>query len=137
MPELIILDTNILVSSLLSPQGNPSLIIRMILSQSLQIVLDRRVFHEYQIVLARPKFQFDKTRREELLTFFKYEGLWITPKPVIINLPDPSDLPFIELSLHTHAPVITGNTKHFPHDLKILTPADFISEYQKKRFSEI
>ncbi len=45
---------------------------------------------------------------------------------------DPSDLPFIELSLHTHAPIITGNVKHFPSELTVLTPADFLNEFKKK-----
>ena len=132
MPDLIIIDTNILVSTLLSQHGNPSLIIRMILSQSLKIVLDRRVFQEYRVVLARPRFAIDEARREELLDFLKSEGLWICPKPVFRELPDPSDLPFIELSLHTHAPIITGNTKHYPDDLNVLTPADFIVQYRNK-----
>ncbi|MFH0968489.1 MAG: putative toxin-antitoxin system toxin component, PIN family [Methanobacteriota archaeon] len=132
MADLIIVDTNVLVSALLSPRGNPSLILRMILSESLRIVLDRRVYQEYRVVLSRPKFSFDEVRREALLTFLKNEGFWITPKPVFLEISDPSDLPFIELSLHTHAPVITGNTKHYPCDLNILTPAEFIALYREK-----
>jgi len=126
MSDIVIIDTNILVSGLLSPYGNPAVIIRMIVSKTLRVVLESRIFYEYQIVLSRPRFQFSPDDVQALLSFLKIEGLWIVPPPVLVTLPDPSNLPFIELSYHTHAPVITGNTKHFPDDIIVMTPAEFL-----------
>ncbi|MDE3076107.1 MAG: PIN domain-containing protein, partial [Chloroflexota bacterium] len=44
------------------------------------------------------------------------------------NLPDPDDLPFLEVALTSQADVlVTGNSKHFPtdqcHGIEILSPA--------------
>ncbi|KAF5091524.1 PIN domain protein [anaerobic digester metagenome] len=124
----IIIDTNVLVSGLISPFGNPAMIIRLVVSKMVKVILDIRVFHEYQIVLNRPRFQFSPDDVQALLSFLKTEGIWIIPPPVFISLPDPSDLPFIELSYHTNAPIITGNTKHFPDNSIIMTPSEFIDK---------
>ena len=126
MSDIVIIDTNILVSGLLSPYGNPAVIIRMIVFKTLRVVLESRIFYEYQIVLSRPRFQFSPDGVQALLSFLKIEGLWIVPPPVLVTLPDPSNHPFIELSYHTHAPVITGNAKHFPDDIIVMTPAEFL-----------
>jgi putative PIN family toxin of toxin-antitoxin system len=120
------ISTNILGSGLLSPYGKPAAIIRMIVSKRIRVILDTRVFREYQVVLSRPRFNFPPEDIMALLSFLKAEGSWIIPPPVHIQLPDPSDLPFIELSYHTHAPVITGNSKHFPADIVALTPVEFL-----------
>lgn len=131
MVHNVIIDTNILVSGLLNPYGNPAVIIRMVVSNTLRIVLDTRVYHEYQVVLRRPRFRFAPDDVQALLTFFKTGGMWIVPPPVFISLPDPSDLPFIELSYYSHAPVITGNTKHFPDDITVLTPSEFLERIKR------
>lgn len=126
MNNIVIIDTNVLVSGLLSPYGNPAIIVRMIVSKTIHVVLDSRVFREYQVFLSRPKFQFPPRDIQALLSFLKTDGLWILPSPVLVNLPDPADLPFIELAYHTHAPVITGNVKHFPDDIIVMTPAEYL-----------
>jgi uncharacterized protein len=133
MGDLVVVDTNILVSALLSPYGNPATILRLILSGSLRIVLDSRVFQEYCSVLSRPKFSFTREQRDDILMFLKTEGFWIVPSPVFLDLPDPFDLPFIELSYHTGAPVITGNIRHFPSDSNVITPTDFLIRYKKQK----
>ena len=126
MSNIVIIDTNVLVSGLLSPKENPAVIIRVVVSKTLRVVLDSRVYREYQVVLSRPRFQFPPDDIHALLSFLKTEGLWILPPPLLYSLPDPSDLPFIELSYHTHAPVITGNIKHFPESIIAMTPAEFL-----------
>lgn len=58
MNDIVVLDTNVLVSGLISPHGNPATIIRMILAKKVRIILDSRVFQEYESVLKRPKVGF-------------------------------------------------------------------------------
>ncbi len=132
MIDLVIVDTNVLVSALICPYGNPAIIIRLIVSGSLRLVLDNRVFQEYLHVLSRPKFQFTHEQREGILMFLKNEGSWTVPAPLFLDLPDPADLPFIELSLHVQAPVISGNTRHFFSYCNVLTPAEFLNRYKKR-----
>ena len=56
----IVLDTNVLVSGLLTPFGPSGEIVRMISAGELILHVDARILSEYQEVLNRPKFQFDK-----------------------------------------------------------------------------
>ena len=133
MNDIIVIDTNVLVSGLLNSHGNPATIVRMIIARKVRIILDSRVFHEYDEVLKRPRFGFSPDDVNALLSFFKHEGLWIVPPPVLKNLPDSSDRPFYELVFHSKVPLITGNTRHFPDDILVMTPAEFI-ESMKNQF---
>jgi putative PIN family toxin of toxin-antitoxin system len=79
MNDIIVIDTNVLVSGLLNPQGNPATIIRMIIARTIRTILDSRIFHEYDVVLKRPRFGFSPDDVNALLSFFKQIGLWIVP----------------------------------------------------------
>ena len=54
----IVLDTNVLVSGLLNPDGAPGRLLDLILGGRLQILYDDRILGEYSDVLARPQFGF-------------------------------------------------------------------------------
>ncbi|MCL2270854.1 MAG: putative toxin-antitoxin system toxin component, PIN family, partial [Treponema sp.] len=56
----IILDSNVIVSALLSPNGLPAKILNLILSGSVTIVYDNLILSEYINVLGREKFKIDK-----------------------------------------------------------------------------
>ena len=111
MNNLVIIDTNVLVSGLLNPNGKPAVIIRMMITNFLRIVLDNRIFQEYRVVLSRTKFQFSPDDIEPLLSFFKTNGLWILPPPMLLQLPGPPDLRFIELVNKTHERIMTGHCR--------------------------
>jgi uncharacterized protein len=50
-------------------------------------------------------------------------------------LPDPNDLPFVEVAISGRADaLVTGNSKHFKptsgnHRMPVLAPADFLRRY--------
>lgn len=132
MNDFIVIDTNVLVSGLINPHGNPATIIRMVITKKVRIILDSRVFHEYESVLKRPRFGFCPDDIQALLLFFKHEGMWIVPPPVLNNLPDPSDRPFFELAYHSKVPLITGNVRHFPEGIIVVTPAKYIEKLKKE-----
>ena len=56
----IVLDTNVLVSGLLTPFGPSGKIVRMVSAGRLILQIDARILSEYQEVLHRPKFKFNK-----------------------------------------------------------------------------
>ena len=56
----IVLDTNVIVSGLLTPFWSSGQIIRMVSAGILILQYDSRILLEYREVLYRPKFQFDK-----------------------------------------------------------------------------
>lgn len=55
-----VLDTNILVSALLTPAGSCAQILDLIRDEVVQAYLDARVFAEYEDVLLDPRFPFTR-----------------------------------------------------------------------------
>ncbi|PNE18170.1 twitching motility protein PilT [Mesotoga sp. Brook.08.YT.4.2.5.1] len=123
----IVVDTNVLVASLINPHGSPAGVLNCILSSRVLPCFDARIIDEYERVLQRPRFGFRSDDVRALLDFFVRVGFFVTPEPVSLELPDLSDLPFVEVSRATNSPIVTGNAKHFPADfITVLSPAALI-----------
>lgn len=135
---LIVLDTNVLISALITPFGNAARILDMILIGELQTLYDDRILSEYREVLSRPKFSFEKKDVEALLSFVEGEGFRITATPLKEASTDEDDVPFIEVAIsgETDA-LITGNKRHFEgryaKRLKIMTPDEFLKFWRQKK----
>jgi predicted nucleic acid-binding protein len=71
----VVLDTNVVVSGLLQPKGNPAQVLAVALAGAVQVCYDQRVLAEYAEVLARPRFKFDPARVREVLTKLEADGL--------------------------------------------------------------
>lgn len=110
-----VLDSNVLVSGLLSPLGPPGRLVDVFLSRRLRLALDDRVELEYREVLARPRLGIERARREALLAILQFqEHVTAVPWPHRA-LPDEDDTVFLEVALQTSARIlVTGNLKHFP-----------------------
>ncbi|RKY36486.1 MAG: putative toxin-antitoxin system toxin component, PIN family [Candidatus Omnitrophota bacterium] len=133
----VVLDTNVLVSGLLSPFSIPGEIIRLVASGALALCYDARILSEYRNVLFRPKFSFDQIRVDDLLEQIKIYGYVTTGKLLIKRLPDPDDEPFLEVALGSESQyLITENLKHYPVKKRlgilVLSPRDFLEIYRKK-----
>jgi putative PIN family toxin of toxin-antitoxin system len=132
----VVLDTNVLVSGVLSPFGQPGEVIRMIVAGSLSLLYDARIMTEYAHVLKRPKFSLNPEHVEALLDHVKAEGVIVASDPLFVRLPDKEDEAFLEVALAGHAQcLITGNLKHFPaaarQGMRILSPAEFLDLYRQ------
>ena len=133
----IVLDTNVLVSGLLTPFGPGGEIVRMVSAGRLVLCLDARILLEYQEVLYRPKFKFNKEHINTLLDFIKQYGQFVSTVPLKNRLPDLDDERFLEASIAGKVRgLITGNIAHFPHSfrqgIKILSPSEFLDFYRKQ-----
>ena len=130
-----VLDTNVLVSGLLSPHGPPARLLDWTLGGALTLVVDDRVLSEYAEVLARPKFGFDSRDVGLLLRALQASAESVVAMPLAITLPDPFELPFLEVAHSAQADVlVTGNRRDFKpvngkHAVKIQTPRDFVGAY--------
>ena len=138
----IVLDTNVLVSSLLSPFGGPSQILQLISLGKLTLLLDQRIFQEYKDVLARKQFHFPAELRNRILERISEKALWITPEPVSLHLPDPEDRKFIEAAISGKADaLVTGNKKHFPvsqiGSIRIFLPSEFLEHMTGQNYFKI
>ena len=130
----IVLDTNVFVSGLLTPFGSSGEIVRMVFSGELLLHIDARILSEYQDVLQRPKFNFNKDHIGILFDFIKQYGQFISSSPLKNRLPDPDDEPFLEVAIAGRVrSLVTGNTAHYPSPLRegidIFSPSEFIVFY--------
>ena len=133
---IIVLDPNVLVSGLLTPFGSSGEIVRMVSTGKLILEYDSRILLEYQEVLNRSKFQFDKDQIGSLIDYIRKNGRAVSPGPLIEHLPDPDDAPFLEVAIEGKAEyLVTGNKVHYPkrfrEGIKVLSPTEFINIYRK------
>jgi putative PIN family toxin of toxin-antitoxin system len=124
--EKVVLDTNVLVSALWTTSGNPSAIVNLILTNRIIPCFDQDILNEYRVVLSRPRLSFPPGQVDELLNELINRGLSVTVLPSTTKLPDESDRKFYDVANFCKAYLITGNTKHYPKEPMIRTPASFL-----------
>jgi putative PIN family toxin of toxin-antitoxin system len=128
----VVIDTNVLVSGIMNPHGSPGRVVDSIVSQSISALYDDRILLEYRDVLLRPFFGFQATDVNALVDFIELSGEQISAGPVNAVLPDPTDLPFLEVAIAGSADaLVPGNLKHFKpvrgrHSVSILSPAELL-----------
>jgi uncharacterized protein len=133
----IVLDTNVLVSGLLSPYGPPGEVVRLVSTGLISLCLDARIVAEYQEVLLRPRFGFDPEEVATLIDYLESSGEMFAGSPLTTRLPDPDDEAFLEVALAGNANfLITGNHVHYPLDSRagviVLLPAELVERYRNK-----
>lgn len=134
----VVLDTNIVVSGLLSPFGSSGEIVRMAASGDIEICYDARILCEYRSVLLRSKFSFDRVHVEYFLDQIKASGHIVAAKPLIERLPDADDEPFLEAAVGGKTRcLITGNLKHYPakkyQGILVVSPVKFLEIYRNEK----
>ncbi|MCD8368949.1 MAG: putative toxin-antitoxin system toxin component, PIN family [Clostridiales bacterium] len=126
-----VIDTNVLVSALLSRHDNAATVqvIGKLFSGEVIPVFSKEILQEYTEVLNRKKFGFSEEIVRSLIGVIEKYGEMIIPTPTGIILPDMKDLPFYEVVLEkgeNDAYLVTGNMKHFPAKPFIVTAREFI-----------
>ena len=132
----IVLDTNVLVAGLLSPFGPCAEIVRMVSSGEVRLCFDALILVEYDEVLYRSKFGFDKDKVAALLDHIEHCGHTVASSPLRHSLPDPDDEPFLKVAIAGKAVcLVTGNASHFPVKLcqgrKVLSPSECLTFYKR------
>ena len=124
-----VIDTNVIVSALLAQNTNdsaPFSILSAVFRGVIIPVISNAILKEYQEVLNREKFGFDKKKIERFLDQFKAQASIINPLHTNKTLPDEKDVCFYEAEmvyLELGGILITGNIKHFPDCPFAVTPA--------------
>jgi putative PIN family toxin of toxin-antitoxin system len=135
--QRIIIDTNILISALIS-KGIPSLIIdRLIIENKVKLCLSNDIFIEYLEVISREKFskyRNFKIKADLVIGLLEDISLKFNPIYKIDELIDKSDNKFLELAVESNADfLITGNVKDFTIDkikkTRIVTPSEYWNKY--------
>jgi putative PIN family toxin of toxin-antitoxin system len=129
----VIIDTNVLVSSLIQ-RSYPFLIVQFLInSRKSKICISTNLLDEYKDVLSREKFMkypLFILNAKDLLFDLEEKGEKYHPTVTLDILEDKSDNKFLELAETCDADyLITGNVKHFPmkeyKKTKIVSPKEF------------
>lgn len=119
MTPRVVLDTNVLVSALLKPQGLEAQVLRFALSGHLTLCTSPAVLAEYAGVLSRPKFKLTPADVDRVMAELTRGSTTVLPKDRVTVSPDESDNRFLECAEAAGATyLITGNTRHFPRRWK-------------------
>jgi putative PIN family toxin of toxin-antitoxin system len=127
----VVLDTNVVVSALLSPAGPSARIFFTLLQEpDLQFCISADIYAEYDEVIHRPRFQRSQSEIDDTLRIIREQGLWVRPTEQVHGCFDPDDDIFLECAEAADAQyIVTGNTKHFPSSwrgARIVTPREFL-----------
>lgn len=132
--DRLVVDTNVLVSGLLSPFGPPGVIVGWIAAGRLRLCYDARILAEYDGVLRRPAFSFPETDVMALTRQIQALGELVVPAPLSVTLEHEDDRPFLEVAHAAMAEyLVTGSPRHFPdtpwNDLQIVSPREFLDRF--------
>lgn len=133
-----VVDTNVLVSALLSSKDDAAtvLVAEKLFTGEIVPLYSNVMIAEYRSVLCRPKFGFSVELVEYLLSAVERFGILVNPSPSGIVLPDMKDVPFYEVVLEKredHAVLVTGNIRHFPKQPFVVTPRELLEILQAQR----
>jgi putative PIN family toxin of toxin-antitoxin system len=114
----VVLDTNILISALLTPGGFPAQVLSLCLTDpDVQLCLSADIYTEYEEVIRRPKFKRTDGEIHSILRALREAAVWVRPSESIQVCAEPDDDVFLECSQAADAHyLITGNIRHFPAD---------------------
>ena len=126
-----VIDTNVLVSALLSRKDDTATVqvFGKVITGEIIPVYSNLITREYREVLSRKKFGFSGSLIEYLMSAVEKYGILVDPSPSGIILPDMKDVPFYEVVLEKrddNAYLVTGNIKHFPKEPFIVTPRELL-----------
>ncbi len=135
---LVVIDTNLIISAVLSPSGAAGAVVNLWKRGFLQLVVSDYIVKEYLMVLARGNLT-DRQMRHWAKWFTHPSKVTEVQPPLRVTASrDPQDNPFLEAA-------VTGKAEYLitrDNDLlvlesyksvQILTPADFLNVYQPPR----
>lgn len=113
----VVIDTNVIVSALLSPNGNAAKFIGDVLDEKYEVIITDSIYSEYDEVLHRRRFNIDEDIISFILSWISEHALYVEvdendyPKE---DMPDADDAPFYVAARCTGALLVTKNIKHYP-----------------------
>lgn len=130
IPLRLVVDTNIVVSAALKPDGLQRTVLLLSLSKPARLYITADILAEYREVLARPKMGVRKGLQQQMLALIRSRSHMIRPSRRLQATPDPDDNIFLECADAARADyLVTGNTRHFPKfwkKTKVITSREFI-----------
>jgi putative PIN family toxin of toxin-antitoxin system len=130
IPLRLVLDTNIVVSAAVKPEGLPRTILLLAITKPARLYVSPAVLAEYREVLSRPELHIRRGLRHQFLQLIRSRSYSVIPNRRFQVTQDPDDNKFLECAEAAGADyLITGNQRHFPKfwkKTKVITPREFI-----------
>ena len=124
-----VVDTNVLVSALLSRHADASTVkvVEAFQERKFKLLFNREIFIEYYDVLFRPRLKLPEEKVQKLISQIGSEGIASNRLHSDEHFPDPKDVVFYEVAMSKEdAYLVTGNKKHFPNKPIVVTPAEMV-----------
>ena len=128
-----VIDTNVLISSLLKNISVPGQVVDLVSDKKIIPLVNNKILSEYLEVVQRPKFKFPISKIDKMLSDIIQNAIFIDTDNVEElkeMLPDPKDVVFYEVVMEARkdreAYLVTGNIKHFPFKTFIVTPREML-----------
>ena len=136
--QKVVIDTNVLVSSLIQRNYPNFIITELFIEDRFQLCISDELMAEYYEVLTRPKFaKFHEffIRAESLLVDIEAKAIKYDPTIKLELITDVDDNKILELADESKADfIITGNTTDFTFPVykntKIVTPKAYWENYK-------
>jgi putative PIN family toxin of toxin-antitoxin system len=127
----LVIDTNILVSAALKPEGLQRTILILAVTKPARLYVSDAILSEYGEVLSRPELQVRRGIRQQLLQLIGKRSHLVRPARRLRLANDPDDDKFLECADAARADyLVTGNQRHFPalwKRTKVITSREFLS----------
>jgi putative PIN family toxin of toxin-antitoxin system len=127
----LVVDTNIVVSAALKPDGLQRTALLLAITKPARLYISKEIFTEYREVLARPELRIRKGLQRQLLDLLAKRADFVTPAWTLQVAGDPQDIMFLECADAARSDyLVTGNVRHFPKfwkKTKVITSREFLS----------
>ena len=139
MKYYAVIDTNVVVSSMLKKESVPWLIMNMVDENTIIPLLNQDILNEYIEVITRNKFSFSEDSINEIVNRIKEKAIFIEKEQTLEDFIDKDDIVFFEIVMSARstmdAYLITGNMKHYPIRSYVVTPAQMLEIIEKDKES--
>jgi len=130
IPLRLVVDTNILVSAALKPEGLQRTVLVLAVTKPARLYVTQSILSEYREVLRRRELKIRSGLQHQLLQLIRNRARLVNPVRAVHVAKDPDDDKFLECADSARADyLITGNPRHFPEfwkSTKIITSREFI-----------
>jgi putative PIN family toxin of toxin-antitoxin system len=126
----LVIDTNIVVSAALKPDGLQRTVLLLAITKPATMYVSEAILAGYRAVLARPELKIRKGLQQQLLRLIRSRSHSVKPSRPLEVAKDPDDDKFIECADAARADyLVTGNARHFPKfwkKTKVITSREFM-----------
>ncbi len=130
IPLRLVIDTNILVSAAIKPDGLQRTVLLLATTKPATLYVSEAILAEYREVLTRPELKIRKGLRQQLLQLIRSKSHSVKPSRALLVTKDPDDNKFLDCADTARADyLVTGNARHFPKfwkKTKVITSREFL-----------